>query len=139
MTSSKPAKIVYAWFKYAKDDLKVANTLHTFNHLDMYRNITFNCQQVVEKSIKGLLAYNKIKFDKTHNIKILSELIIPIYPELETLLKRSNKLTKYAVEFRYPDSIDKPISTNEVSACIKIAKLIFKLSCGKIPFDSTLF
>lgn len=105
----------------------------------MYRNITFNCQQVVEKCIKGLLAYNKIKFDKTHNIKILSELLIPTYPELETLLKYSNKLTKYAVEFRYPDSIDKSITTNEVQDCIEIANLVFKLSCEKIPFDSTLF
>jgi HEPN domain-containing protein len=139
LISSKPPKIVYAWFKYAKDDLKVATTLHTFNHLDMYRNITFNCQQVVEKCIKGLLTYNKIKFDKVHDIKILSESILPIYPDLEDLLERSDKLTKYAVEFRYPDSIDKPISTDEVNDCVEIAKLVFKTCCDKIPFDSTLF
>ena len=139
MISSKPPKIVYSWFKYAKEDLTVATTLHTFNHLDMYRGITFYCQQVVEKCIKGLLTYNKIKFDKTHDIKVLSHLIIPIYPELEDLLKRSDKLTKYAVEYRYPDAIDKPIRTDEVKDCIEIAQIVFKESCEKIPFESTLF
>jgi HEPN domain-containing protein len=117
----------------------IATTLHTFNHLDMYRGITFNCQQVIEKCIKGLLAYNKIKFDKTHDIKELSHSLILVYPDLEDILKRSDKLSKYAVEFRYPESIDKPISTAEVTDCIEIAKLFFKMSCEKIPFDSTLF
>jgi len=131
--------MIYAWFKYAKDDLMVATTLHKINHLDMYRGITFNCQQVIEKSIKGLLAYNKIKFDKIHDIKVLSHSLILVYPDLEDILKRSDKLTKYAVEFRYPESIDKPISTDEVLDCIEIAKLFFKLACDKIPFESTLF
>jgi len=98
-------KSVLAWFRIAKDDLHTAVVLLELNDLRHYRAISFNSQQCVEKCLKGLLAFNKVKFDKTHELKLLSERIVKLYPEMLALLKTSDILSQYAVEYRYPDSI----------------------------------
>lgn len=131
--------MVYSWFKLAKEDLHTAIVMYELNDIMTFRAVTFNCQQCVEKSVKGLLTYNKIKFDKTHDIKELSEPLLQIYPDLKAVLIESDRLTTYAVEFRYPGAIDKPISSEEIKRCVLLAKEVFEKTCEKIPFDSSLF
>jgi len=92
-------------FKKSKSDFKAGkNLLEDFENGDDELDITtiaFHFQQSSEKLLKALLAYNKIHFTKTHNIK---ELIlenknnnIDIITDIERLIP----LTYFAVEGRY--------------------------------------
>lgn len=63
--------------------------------------IMFHLQQSAEKLLKGLLAYNKYHFTKTHSLKTLIDAItesnINIFTGIEALIP----LSTYAVEGRY--------------------------------------
>lgn len=69
-----------------------------------FDEIVFHCQQSVEKSIKGYLAFHKQAFSKTHDVGELLIQVSKVDPELSQLLFPSKILTKYAVAIRYPDA-----------------------------------
>jgi HEPN domain-containing protein len=91
-----------------------------------YKNIAgFHAQQCAEKSIKGLLAFKKIRVPKTHSLKELAELVNDINPSLAKLILKNHKLTYMAVVYRYPDAEIKPLTLKAVSSAIKNAESIF--------------
>ncbi|MGZ3775966.1 MAG: HEPN domain-containing protein [Bdellovibrio sp.] len=90
----------------------------------------------MKKPLKGYLTYKKIPFEKTHDVKILSEVFLRNYPELESLVKESTQLTKYAVLHRYPDA-DIPEPTKiDCQNAIKCAQKVLEEIHSRIPFDS---
>ncbi len=106
------------WMDKASKDIRVARHLIDVGNDDFLENAIFLCQQAVEKAIKGFLAKNKIRFDKTHNIKVLLSLVLPVNEKLAEGLKPCEILTKYAVAIRYPEEtgeqflIDRTLALN---------------------------
>lgn len=130
----RPGKIVQEWFKFSRQDLLAAKTLMAANNQSLWANVGFLCQQSAEKSVKGFLAYNKIKFGKTHEMEILGQEVAKIHPDLTELMKNAVRLTPFAVEFRYPESADRPLSEHLVIEAIEISEKIYQEMSARIPF-----
>ncbi len=89
--------------------------------------IAFHAQQAVEKSLKGfLISRGCFDFPKTHDLGRLLDLAESIKPELARL-DDIIELTPYAVEARYPESMD---WSNDIDAAEYVT--LAKQSCIKI-------
>ncbi len=102
--------MVKAWFKKAVQDLKVARFLSANKDDDFLGAIAFNCQQCIEKSLKGFLTYKKVRFNKTHDLRELIQQVIEAEPTIEKYKKQKNEfetISKYAVAYRYADAAEK--------------------------------
>ncbi len=117
------SRVVQEWFQSANEDFDVAILLSETDPTRFQKTILFHCQQSVEKSLKGVLCHLKIKFPHTHDLQILFELI----PNSENFLKQHFddicRLSIYAVNTRYPNSIDEQL-TLESEKYIELARIV---------------
>lgn len=133
----KVNKTVQRWFSNANEDLRVAEVLFQLDAKKYLRTIPYHAQQAAEKSIKGYLAHKKIKFPSVHDIGKLATLVLSINPELTDLLKEADELTDYAVQFRYPDAVNRRDPTiKDAKEALKIAKKTYESMTSLIPFES---
>jgi HEPN domain-containing protein len=65
--------------------------------------ICFHCQQSAEKYLKALLIERGISFPKTHRLEDLLLLLLPHDASLQRLRRTLVSLSRYAVDYRYPD------------------------------------
>jgi len=70
----------------------------------------FHFQQTVEKSLKALLIIKGIKFRKTHDIRELLDLIVDNGIDIPKWFDGLDTWTAFAVEYRYEDLPDGPVS-----------------------------
>ncbi|HQG79106.1 MAG TPA: HEPN domain-containing protein [bacterium] len=122
---------IKGWLLLADGDLKTAE-----DELRMKEAVTnaicFHAQQCVEKCLKAYLTSVNQPFGKTHDIAELVELAKKSDREFETLYKlKANKLTRYAVEVRYPDEFYIP-SLDEARESLEIARETRKFIVEKI-------
>lgn len=95
------AKLVRAWMAKARSDLGTARKLATGP--DAYLDTAiYHCQQAAEKAIKALLVQNDLRFEKTHDLEVLIARGASVAPRLSQLLDHADRLTPYAVAYRYP-------------------------------------
>lgn len=85
----------------ARSDLGAARKLATGpeTYLD---TAIYHCQQAAEKAIKALLAQNDLRVEKTHDLEVLIQRATPFAPVLSELLDHADRLTPYAIAYRYP-------------------------------------
>ncbi|WP_136063267.1 HEPN domain-containing protein [Pontiella sulfatireligans] len=83
-------------------------------------DLCYHAQQSVEKSLKAVLIHSGNAFPRTHNIKILVELLPPEVFR-DPILEASAILTDYAVTARYPGEVE-PVSKSELKTALHIAK-----------------
>jgi HEPN domain-containing protein len=107
----------------AEGDLKTAedelSTTEPFTN-----TICFHSQQCVEKYLKAYLSFVGKPFRKTHDISELIELCKEVDEEFEILYSlNAAKLTRYAVDIRYPDEFYIP-SIEEAKEALEIAKKV---------------
>ena len=110
-------RIVKAWFTKASRDLRTTKLLLAQNNEDFWESAVFHAQQAAEKSIKGFLAFHKVRFTKTHNMEILITLVADVDKSLSKELEFAKSLTQYAVAYRYPEENEppEPLSQQEKS------------------------
>ena len=80
-------RIVKMWFRKAIEDLQAAKLLLSQNSESFWGPSVFHSQQAAEKAIKGFLAFNKIRFSKTHDLEILVNLISQVDANFANQLK----------------------------------------------------
>ena len=90
----------------------------------LYEDLCFDCQQAVEKSLKGLLVYIAVPFPWTHSITKLIELIEESKIDVPDYVKDSIILTVYAVTTRYPGK-QEPVDEDEYREAIQIAERVY--------------
>ncbi|GHV58004.1 DNA-binding protein [Spirochaetia bacterium] len=95
-----------------------------------YEDLCFQIQQSAEKALKGLLIYYGIEPDFTHNIGILLKELEKL-TEIPENVTESIKLTKYAVQTRYPGEYDE-ITKEEYNRAVEIAKTCLEWTENKI-------
>ena len=134
MNASK--KDLQLWFKLARGDFNMARILFENGTSEAWRGVTYHCQQAAEKSIKGFLAYKKINFTKKHDIGSLTPSVVEAHPELDALMDRASKLTKYAIYNRYPDAMMGEITLDQVEEAMDCAKTTITEVSARIPFES---
>lgn len=89
------------WVLKAEEDAQAARELAA--RRPPLRDIAcFHCQQAAEKYLKALLQELGVGFPKTHDLEQLLDLLLPYEPTLNTLRRRLDALTNFAVEYRYP-------------------------------------
>jgi HEPN domain-containing protein len=113
-------KLAKEWFKIGEEELKFAQaSFKEFN--SFYPQICFQCQQAVEKYLKGFLIYHKKKFPKIHDLVELIKLCSKIEKGLLKFLEDGAFLSQYYIRSRYPVEYP-PATRNEAERCIEIAK-----------------
>lgn len=100
--------MVRLWFKKAAQDLMTAKLLHAQNSETFRGPLVFHAQQAVEKAVKGYLAFQKVRFPKTHEMGILIDLVAKADQNLSQSLQPTKILTVYAVAYRYPEETELP-------------------------------
>ena len=64
--------------------------------------MAFFAQQSAEKYLKAVLQEYGITIPRTHDLKVLVGLLLPTLPNLKSLNRGADFLTRFAVETRYP-------------------------------------
>lgn len=94
------------WFRFAGNDLKVAEHLLTL-HPQPYEIICYHCQQSAEKYLKGFLVYNGVvEPPKTHNLDTLSRVCAEYDDSFGNIKEPCAVLSQYGVQPRYPHEME---------------------------------
>jgi HEPN domain-containing protein len=108
------------WLLYAHSDLELAKISPPSGVL--LEALCFHAQQAAEKTLKAILVFYQIPFQKTHSIRMLLDLLsnsLSVPGEIDD----SASLTDYAVMGRYPGNIE-PIDEKEYRETIALAEAV---------------
>lgn len=114
-------EIAREWFHYADTDLKAAKHLRTMIPTPI-EIICYHCQQSSEKYLKGYLALNGGKIQKTHDLAILNKLCQNFHPEFAKVMGECINLTDFGIQTRYPFELD--VNDEDVPLAIESAEKI---------------
>ena len=106
-----------SWIDRAKSSLEIARTRGS--DLVYYEDLCYQAQQAVEKALKGMLIFYNVEPQFTHNIGILLD-ELETYVKIPSEIKETVKLTKYAVQTRYPGEYD-DVTEDDYKLCVMIA------------------
>ncbi len=102
--------LIQAWLIKAQHDLASAQRLASGDD-PLLDTAIYHCQQAAEKAVKGFLVYRDKRFEKTHDLAVLSLETVPFTPDFASLGNQASRLTRYATLFRYPDVQMEPAQT----------------------------
>ena len=115
---------VEEWLKRAKSNMERARAGRVSEGI-LYEDLCFDCQQAVEKSLKGLLVHIGIGFPWTHSIAKLIELIQEAGVDIPEYVENSIILTVYAVSTRYPSN-QEAVDEDEYKKAVEIAEKVYR-------------
>ena len=98
-------------------------------HPNASGKICNDCQQSVEKDLKGYLFFNDIEPPKTHNLIDLLDMCANIQPIFSKFEKQCRYLTKFAVIPRYPNDLQ--LTVDDAKAAIRFAEDIKEFVLSK--------
>jgi HEPN domain-containing protein len=75
--------------------------------------VAFLAQQCAEKYLKALIQKDNTEPPRLHHLPALLGFLLPVYPGLEVLRISCERLTPYAVGFRYPGEEASPEDAKE--------------------------
>ena len=81
--------------------------------------IGFHAQQAVEKALKAVLSANERAYPWTHDVRHLMELLDEAGSPLPTELHDARRLTPWAAEFRYGETIDDDLDREATLALVR--------------------
>lgn len=114
MSASDAERQARLWFRYAREDLKVAEQ-YDENPDVVPRHACFFAQQAAEKALKSVLIAVQMDFPYKHDL----ELLLALLPD-DCVLKHDHPdltvLTGWAVEARYPGDIPEPTEADAKDA-----------------------
>ncbi|MBI3581059.1 MAG: HEPN domain-containing protein [Nitrospinae bacterium] len=122
--------LVKEWVEKAEGDYATARRESRVRKSPNYDAVCFHAQQCVEKYFKAILQDVGARFNKTHNLSALLNLIIAEKPLLESVRSHVILLNEYAVEFRYPgESAEKKMAREAMESCREV-RLIVRAALG---------
>lgn len=122
-SSMKNQHNVEEWLKRARSNMARAK-MGKLSEAILYEDLCFDCQQTVEKSLKGLLIHIGIGFPRIHSITRLIELIEEAGITVPEYVKDAITLTVYAVDARYPSN-QESVEENEYQEAVEIAEKVY--------------
>jgi HEPN domain-containing protein len=84
--------------------------------------VCFHCQQCAEKYLKALLLYRGVTFPRTHDLRLLLDLIPPGI-SLGLCREQVVPLNRYVIEGRYPGDWE-PITVAEAQRALEMARAV---------------
>ena len=102
------------WLNRARANLAAANTTVPGGCLE---DRCFDAQQCAEKAVKAIFVHRGEKFPYIHDLRRLLNLLEANGVVVAKIIKSAEKLTKYAVENRYPGMLPRSRRQSSVSQC----------------------
>ena len=126
MKQKNNLKLAKEWFKIGEEEFKFAKA--AFEDFDaFYPQICFQCQQAVEKYLKGFLVYHQKKFPKIHDLVELIKFCSKIDKSFLRFSKKAAILSQYYLRSRYP--LEYPLAIKEEARkSLQIAKEIINFT-----------
>jgi HEPN domain-containing protein len=124
MKQNNSKKLAKEWFRIGDNEFGFAKL--GFEDFDaFYPQICFQCQQAVEKYLKGFLVYHKQKFYKIHDLTELAKLCAKVDKDFLNFLPKTDILSQYYLTSRYP--LEYPeAGKKEAKEALEIAKEIIE-------------
>jgi HEPN domain-containing protein len=123
-----------AWLARAHDDVRGAE-IDLAALPPLLGDVTFHCQQAVEKTLRGYLTWHDHGFRKTHDLTELGGACVELDPSLETVLRRAATLTEYAWRYRYPGEPNAPEEA-EAREALALARVVISEILGRLPAEA---
>lgn len=124
---------VIRWVDKAEHDLRAAEHLLQFQEGGLTDIVCFHCQQCAEKYLKALLVALGVRFPKTHDLRLLLDLM-PENVLLDLQRTRVVPLNRYVIEGRYPGDWE-PITAEEAQEALAMAQEVREAARAKLPED----
>lgn len=122
---------VARWIDKAEHDLVAAEHTMELVESGLTDIICFHCQQCAEKYLKALLVFLGVHFPKTHDLRLLLDLV-PKRVSLELQRTRVVPLNRYVIEGRYPGEWE-PITPDEAQEALEMAREVRAAVRAKLP------
>jgi HEPN domain-containing protein len=88
-------------------------------------DLCFDSQQAAEKAIKAVLIHRGIPFPYTHDLaRLFTNLRQPRF-KIPKFLDRAKRLTRFAVETRYP-GLSGPVTERQYRGAVRIAEAVLR-------------
>ena len=94
--------ITAEWIGKAEGDFATVEREARARKNPNYDGVCFHARQCAEKSLKALAVELDLPFLRTHDLVILLEQLLPVYPLWEVYRGDLAYLAEFAVSFRYP-------------------------------------
>ena len=127
-------EFVHAWLFKAQHDLAPAQRLAEGED-PLLDTAIYHCQQSAEKAVKGFLVYHDVRVRKTHDITELSADAAKIAADYAALDDGAERLTEYAVGFRYPNMQLEPTRA-EFEQAYQDAAQFLSITLSLIPAEA---
>lgn len=113
------------WVAKAEADFQTLQRELRARKLPNLDGACFHAQQCIEKYLKARLQESNILFPKTHDLTALLDLVKPNEPLWEAFRPGLNRLSIYAIRFRYPgQSADREMAKEALRICREIRAII---------------
>lgn len=86
-------------------------------------DLCFDAQQSAEKAVKAVLIHEQLAFPYVHDLVTLLTLVEVEDVELPSEVREAGRLTRFAVETRYPGMGD-PVTREEHTTAVEIAEAV---------------
>jgi HEPN domain-containing protein len=120
------------WLTIASHDLKSAQILFEADHYT--DSIGTDLQQAIEKILKSILAFNKQKVPKTHDLYQLYDLLDYLVLE-ENEIDYLYRATEYYKEDRYPNPNYCLPAREEIKEIMVFTEVLFLKVCDLLEID----
>jgi len=118
------------WLNRAKSNLQRAKADIRLAGIYL-EDLCFDAQQAAEKAIKAVLLHLEVRFRHVHDLGQLLTLIQEQGESLPARVKEAPRLTRFAVEARYP-GLAEPVSRDEYERATEIAEAVIKWAEARI-------
>ena len=127
-------QLVQTWLLKADHDLRSAQRLAEGDD-PLLDTAIYHCQQSAEKAVKGFLVYHDVRVRKTHDIVELSMEAGKLTSDYEALDDAAERLTEYAIGFRYPNMQLEPTRAEYEQAYQDAAQFV-SITLSLIPVEA---
>jgi HEPN domain-containing protein len=115
---------VLEWVSKAEGDFVSAQREYRARKLPNYDSACFHAQPCIEKYMKARLVQARIHFPKTHDLGRLLDLVSPVEPMWEPYRLALNRVSYFAVDFRYPgDTATREDAKEAMKTCTHFRKV----------------
>ena len=108
------------WLRHARSDLALARVPRPEDTL--LEALCFHAQQAAEKAIKAALVHTGLDLPRSHSIRALLDLL-PAATGVPDLVAEAAELTEYAVEARYPGTVE-AVTEDEYARAVVLAEAV---------------
>ena len=126
-------ELILGWLEKADGDLRMAE-IALSSSPPIPWIAAFHAQQAAEKALKALLTFHRREFEKSHDIAYLLQICVSVDASVSVLVGRATRLTRFAVQSRYPLPEGDPTEA-EAATAVDLAREVRHVVREALPPD----